>query len=136
MRRWGLSGMLILLVAGSVAGCGGSSSGASGQITSTIKSFLSDLGSGNGGAACQLLTPAGQKQLISQGSGSGVTCSQLISTVSKAFTASEQKKLENATVTNIKITGNSATAELKGGTGKAHLSKTGGKWLISGGLNG
>jgi hypothetical protein len=136
MRRWGLSGLLMLLVAGSVAGCGGSSSGASRQITSTIKSFLSDLGSGNGGAACQLLTPTGQKALAAQGPASDVTCSQVISTASKAFNASEQKKLKNATVTNIKITGNSATAQLKGGTGTAHLSKTGGKWLISGGLNG
>jgi hypothetical protein len=117
-----------------VAGCGGGSS-ASSQVTSTIKSYLADIANGNGPAACNQLSTAAKQQLAGASASFGAkTCPQAVLDASKELKGDEKQTLLKAKVIDVHVNGDTATANLKGGTRAAHLTKIGGRWLISGGF--
>jgi hypothetical protein len=133
MRRLGVSVMLTVLVAVLVAGCGGSSD--TSQIKTTIKSFVDALGTGDAGTACADLDASEKATLVQAGASAGAkTCADVVKLLGRELTAAQKTKLKKANVTDVKITGSNATATVNGGATLAHLTKSGGHWLISGGI--
>lgn len=59
---------------------------------------------------------------------------QAVSYVSGNLGGDNKQTLKNAKVTNVHVNGNTATADLQGGTKTADFTKTGGRWFISGGI--
>jgi hypothetical protein len=124
-----------LAVAVIVGGCGGGPS-ASSQVTSTLKTYLADLAHGNGPAACSELTAAATQEVANAATGSSAkTCPRAVEEAAKELKGDEAQTLLDAKVVDVHVDGNSATANLKGGTRAAHLTKADGRWLISGGVS-
>jgi hypothetical protein len=127
------AGLAVVLA---IAGCGGSSSDLS-TPSATIKTYLNAVGSGNGQAACDTLSPKLQQQAVQSAKATGIkadTCAQLFSQVKSHLTADQRKKFTNAKVIKVKETGNTATVSVEGASSSPELTKTGGKWLITGGV--
>ena len=125
---------LAVAVAVIAGGCGGGSS-ASSQVASTIKTYLADLAHGNGPAACNQLTAAATQELASAASGSTPkTCPGAVEEAAKELKGDEAQTLLDAKIIDVHVDGNTATANLKGGTRAAQLTKVNGRWLISGGV--
>lgn len=124
------------LVALAPAACGGSSGNAS-TPQAAIDTYVKAVASGNGAQACSVLTPALQQRLVTAVSGAGhhfSNCASLFSAVSSHLTAAQRQKFSSAKVTHVTTTGNTATATVSGATRQPQLTKSGSRWLISGGL--
>ena len=131
-RRYLACPWVVLLAAGA-AGCGGSSD--NGQITNTVKTYLAAIANGNGTTACDQLTNGEANQALQAGASLGaVTCAQAVQDASGNLGGNGKQTLLNAHVINVQVTGNTATADLQGGTQTVQLTKIGGRWLISGGI--
>lgn len=67
------------------------------------------------------------------------SCVDAIDRLSGLLTADQKRadkqKLINAQVINIHVKGDSATADIQGGTQTAQFERVGGRWLISGGIS-
>lgn len=125
-----------LAVALAIAGCGGSSSDLS-SPSATIKAYLNGVGTGNGQAACDTLSPKLQQQAVQSAKATGIkadNCAQLFSQVKGHLSADQRKQFTNAKVASVKQTGNTATVTVAGASSSPVLTKTGGKWLITGGV--
>lgn len=128
---WVLAGLLTV----AVAGCGGGSSDSS-QITSTIKTYLAAIANSDGTTACDQLTNGAANQVLQAGASLGaVTCAQAVQDASGNLGGNGKQTLLDAQVINVHVTGSTASADLQGGTQTVQLTKIGGRWLISGGLN-
>lgn len=131
----------IVFVAGSLAsalaGCGGADE--NGAVQNTVKTYLSAFADGNGQKACDQLTGQETRTIV-QGAVErlpelqSATCPDALSKLSGSLGADEKQTLRDAKITNVHVTGDSATAEVVGGTQTADLTKAHGRWLISGGL--
>jgi hypothetical protein len=121
-----------------VAGCGGSSkpkqpSGVQ-AVTAVVKNYLSDLASGNGPAACKLMTPKYQAKVVR---GSKSTCAPTLSTLAYELSPKEKTTLVNAKIAKATVKGDAASVNVKGQKGSAKLTKQkSGRWLLSGGTAG
>jgi hypothetical protein len=133
------------LCALALAGCGGGDSepqSDSAKVTTTIESYLAAQVSGDGTAACALLSPAGQRQLIglvakaSQGLVTQPTCEDAVSLVRTAATPAQLAAVGHAEVSNVVVSGDRATADVGAGaalpSGSVTLVRDGSDWLISG----
>ncbi len=128
-----------------LAGCGGGSSAPqsdAAKVKTTIGSYLAAQAAGDGTAACALLTPAGQRQLIgvvaksSKGLVTQPTCEDAVGLVRTAATPAQLTALEHADVSNVAVSGDRATADVSAGSGLPNgsvtLVRAGSAWLISG----
>ena len=130
-----------------LAACGGSShppaEQPATQIKQVVRSYLSALSSGDGQAACALLTAAGQAKLenliVSASNGLVKTrpsCADAVSLVSTVAGPTLMNALSGARIESIQVNGNQATAKVvDGGAFPAQqvtLEKSGGTWQISG----
>jgi hypothetical protein len=128
-----------LLAASAVlAGCGGGGSDQA-AVQQTLTTYLHALADGDGVKACSQLTTSeaiqfaayvGQQDPQIDSS----NCAAAISALSGSLGGDGAAKLRNATVDNVKVSGDSATADVVGGTTTPQLSKVAGRWFISGGL--
>jgi hypothetical protein len=130
-----------------LAACGGSSHPASeqpaAQIKQVVQSYLSAQASGDGQAACALLTAGGQAKLenliVTASNGLVKTrpsCADAVSLVSTVAGPTVMKALNDARIESIQVHGNQATAKVvDGGAFPAQqvtLDKSGETWQISG----
>lgn len=125
------------LVAAAVSACGGSSGSSQNSPSTAVKSYLTALATGDGARACGVLTTTMQNRALSLARSQGIkasSCPALFSQLKGQTTAAQRRTLMNAKVGSVRVSGNTATVTLKGGTQPATLTKSGGKWLISGGI--
>jgi len=111
-------------------------------VTTTIASYLAAQVGGDGTAACALLSPSGQRQLIglvakaSQGLVTQPTCEDAVGLVRTAATPAQLTALERASVSGVVVSGDRATADVAAGSGlpsgSVTLVRDGSDWLISG----
>jgi hypothetical protein len=119
-------------------GCGGSSGDADG-IRTTLQTYLTAIADGDGQRACDQLTKDQARVVISQATAKApelqaASCADALTKLSGALDADQKRTLRDAKVSNVRINGGSATAEVVGGSQTAELEKSHGRWLISGGL--
>lgn len=132
--------MIVTLVVGSLVlpGCGGGSE--EGAVGETIETYLSALARGDGQEACDQLTGS-QARTMFEGAVvqlpelQATSCADALSKLSGSLGGEEKAALEDAEATNIEVHGDSASAEIVGGTNTATLAQVGDRWLISGGLS-
>lgn len=98
-----------------IAACGGGGAGADEQgVKQSMQRFLGAVGAGNGAAACQLVTPAGQQALAQQiatltHSSRQASCEVIITQISKLLPADIKTGLQNARVQKVTIKRGTAT---------------------------
>jgi hypothetical protein len=122
--------VLVALIASAVvAGCGGSSSSSDeDQIKQTTKDLVSAMKSEDWSGACDTMSKAAQDQLKEVGA--QINAKDCADTLKKAAAAGANKDLDKleTSITDIKITGNKATA--KNGSDSANFVKEGGEWKV------
>ena len=127
-------GIAVALV---VCGCGGGSGSDLSSPTATVKTYLTGVGKGDGKAACSALAPQLQQQAIASAKASGInasSCPALFAQVRAHLSAAQRRRFTNARVTKVSQSGNTATVAIAGASSSPTLSKTGAKWLITGGV--
>ena len=128
---------LILSSAIALSACGGG--GDSDNVSQTLQTYLAALAQGNGKEACDQMTGDQARRMLQEAAAflpelQPTSCADALSKLGGSLGGEETEALESAEVTNMKIDGDSATAELVGGTQTAKLTKNGDLWLISGGI--
>ncbi len=106
------------------AGCGGSSApSAEQQVKQVLHNYLTAQAGGDGQTACALLTPTAQSQLVSAvvKAGKGLlsattSCPDAVGLVRAVAGAQVLAALNGAQIGQVNVHGNSATAEVTGGT--------------------
>ena len=144
VRRRGASVVACMLVTMAVGGCGGGHRPSDQQlITQALHSYLRAQASGEGQAACALLSVGAQQQLIGLvvKAGKGLittrpSCQDAVGLVRAVAGARLLSALENARIEQIRVSGAHATAEVLDGTQfqpqQAILEKAGTTWKIAG----
>jgi len=139
--------MLAAIVAIAVAGCGSShkSPAPTGQqqVEQVLRSYLHAQTSGDAQTACSLLTDAAQRELetlvLHAGNGLLTTlpsCQDAVGLVRAVAGSKLLQALSTAQVTQVRVQGNHATAEITDGTAfgqqQVSLDRTGNTWKIAG----
>jgi ketosteroid isomerase-like protein len=101
----------VLLVAGLLAGCGGSSHPAANaadvaKVKQTITRALAAVAAGDGATACSLATPTGQATL--QKLVGAASCQAAVATLAAQLPANMKAALRDAKVKKVSISGNTA----------------------------
>jgi len=138
---------LVLLLAALVAGCGAghkssSQAAAKQQVTQAVRSYLQAQTAGDGQAACALLTAGGQQQLttlVMQASKGLLTtrpsCQDAVVLIRAIAGTKVLDALKHASVEQVEVSGNTATAEVVDGTQlpneQVSLQKVGTAWKIA-----
>ena len=118
-----------------IAGCGGGAP-AKKQVATSLKTYLRAIADDNGAVACSHMARSFAQVMTHSASSLGATtCRQAVRDVASHLGADEKQKLLTAKVIDVRVSGASATARLKGGTQTAQLRHVGGHWLISQGIN-
>ena len=121
-----------------ISACGSSSD--KDEIAQTVQMYLAALANGDGAKACDQLTGQ-QARAVFEGMVlqlpelRATSCADALSKLSGSLGADEKAALGGAETTNVRVDGDSATAELVGGTKTVDLVNADGRWLISGGLS-
>jgi|GEM_PF-3210934 len=127
-----------LAATAAIAGCGGSSSSRGGSTPSvTVKTYLTAIGHGDGATACDMLAQSLQTRALSTAHSQGIKasdCPSLFSQVKAHLTQRQVTAFLNAKIQSVSQTGDTATVTVTGGTAQPTLQRTGGKWLITGGI--
>jgi hypothetical protein len=134
MRAYVVAAMIVAVV---LAGCGGSDDEQ--KISDTVQTYLSALAEGDGAEACDQLTGEEAGRVFEEEATMlpelrVSSCADALSKLGDTLGGEGRQTLEGAETTNVKVDGDSATAELVGGTRTVHLRKDDGRWFISGGL--
>lgn len=106
-------------------------------VTTTVKNYLSAAASGEGQTACAQLTPGEASALLETVTSNGTnaaSCTDALDQTSKTLDASDKQTLISAQVTNVQVTGDTATATVAGASWNVSLQEVDGRWLISGGI--
>jgi hypothetical protein len=123
-----------------VAGCGGGGGGSDeDDAKSAVKTYFSALADADGARACSQLTPAEQRLVLDQVQTrapkvGAKTCADAVTAIGEQLPEAGKEKLRGAEFSDVSIDGDSATVTIKGATSDAKLTKSGDRWLISGGL--
>ena len=128
MRRSACAGALIAGLAFGAVGCGGGG-GDSDNIKESIKAFFAGLGERDGKKVCSLLSNA----LVQAAQVSGSDCAKSLKVVAaQAVPENKRNEVRNVQVSDVKVTGTTATALVKGtrGSKKMSLVKENGKWKL------
>ena len=136
MRRCELVVGVVVLVA--LAGCGGDDEA---SPEDTVKTYFSAFLDGDGELACKQLTGEAKREAVDFANerlpeASIGTCEDVIVELHKSFGEDEKATLSapKVSTTPRKVTGDTARIEVRGTTVTAELRRSGGLWLISGGL--
>lgn len=137
--------VLLAAAAAALAACGGGAKQPESDATKverTIRTYLTAQVSGDGAAACAVLSPAGKRQLsavvatASKGLATAPGCEEAVTLVRAAAGSELLGALGRAQVEHVAIAGDRATADVVDGAALARrpvaLVRTGGTWLISG----
>jgi hypothetical protein len=132
------SAAVALIAVGSiaVAACGGSSE--QDKIKRTVTTYLHALADGDGEKACDQLTGDQQRAVGEAGAQAGIgggSCPGVVRTIAEKLDDGQKSTLRDATVEKVTITGDAAKATIDGAPNVPELTKSGGDWLISGGLS-
>lgn len=104
-------------------------------VQKTMMTYMTGVAHGDGAAACGALSPAASRQIVAVGRSEGYkTCESAIQGISKKLPAATKDQLRSVRVTDVHVSGSSATAKYKGSAATVHLTKSGGRWYISGGF--
>lgn len=127
-------------VAGSalLAACG-AGSGDTASVKQAVTTYLRAVADGDGTKACSQLTTSEAVQFAAYVAQQdpqvdSSSCASAVSALSGSLGGDGAAKLRDATIDNVNVSGDSATAQVVGGTTKPQLRKVGGRWYISGGL--
>lgn len=135
-------GIAAAVAAAALSACGSSSSSSNDNASSpatAVKSYLTAIANGDGATACGALTPSLQEQELKLARSQGIktsSCPNLVSQLKAHITSAQRKVLLNAQVSRVTVQGSTATVTVKGATHPTTLTKSGGKWLIAGGITG
>ena len=135
MPRVKRAAAIVATAALAVAGCGGGG-GDEDAVKSTVESYISAFTAGDGAKACTLMTTATRQafvqrvQLLTHTSDCGDALNKIRGSAGPAVMSA----LKKATVSDVKVSGQHATAKLTSGghSSNAQLQKEGGSWKVSG----
>ena len=125
------------LTGGVLAGCGGGGGSDLSTPAAAAKTYLTGVGNGDGKAACSALAPQLQQQALASAKASGLnatSCPALFAQVRAHLSAAQRRRFTDAKITKVSQSGNTATVAIAGASSSPTLTKTGGKWLITGGV--
>jgi hypothetical protein len=137
--------LTILAVAGAAAaaGCGGGDGGGDDEerITRVVDDYLTALASGNGERACAQLTPGAQKEAVETVTAAfpdagGMSCEDAIAELSADTDQRRKETMLNPKVEDVAVSGDSATARVKGLSGTARLQRVEDAWKLIRNLTG
>jgi len=132
-------GLTAAVLAGAVAGCGGSSGSSDAtKVKQTVTTAFTDLANGDGQGFCSLATPAGQQSLAKALPGS--TCAKVVTLVSQHLSAQQKQALRHTTVKTVTVKNSditSSSGSLKGILGASSAPTTlakqsDGSWKLAG----
>jgi hypothetical protein len=120
------------IVALLLAGCGtGTSVSPTAAVRRVARTYLDAAAHGDGRTACAQMTPQQQRGTTRNGAPTGAkTCPQVFDDVARKLTAKDRRELLNATITKVRVNGNTATAVVGGE--RTRFAKTHGVWLLTG----
>lgn len=111
-----------------VGGCGGSDED---DVRATVEGYLHALGDGDYAEACDKLGPGARRDLARYPQ-LGTDCEEILARALEAVGSGEgDPVLKGAEVSSVRVSGDEATAEVKGATQTAHLERAGGEWEFS-----
>jgi hypothetical protein len=119
-----------------LSGCGGSDKGSDQeQVTQAVTDFAHAFGKGDGEKACDQLTPGARDAFVSRISSLVGTrdCAEAIGKLPAVAGAEVTGPFQTATVDQVKVTGDTATARLTaaGHSAPVRLQKRDGDWLLT-----
>jgi hypothetical protein len=126
------------LAAVAIGGCGGGDKKVSDPdaVRTAVAGFAKAFGGGNGKVACDLMTADARAAFVKRVRSLIATndCAKAIATVHDEAGAEVNLAFADAMVSNVKVTGDSATATLtaSGHSATANLTKSGGAWKLTG----
>jgi hypothetical protein len=120
-----------------LAGCGGGGKAPDSEaVRSAVGDFSKALGTGDGGTACGLLTTQARAEFIKRTASLGGTrdCAGAIAKIHDAAGADVNAAFSSATVADVKVMGDTATATLtaSGHRAPVSLAKEDGDWRLQG----
>jgi hypothetical protein len=129
----------VVAAAAVVGGCGGGGGGGEDDVKNVVKTYFSALAEADGPRACSQLNDAEQHLVLEQVQTrapkvGAKTCADAVTAIGEQLPDSGKQALRNAQFEEVSINGDSATVKIKGATSDATLTKSGDRWLISGGL--
>jgi hypothetical protein len=134
---------LVCVLAAAQVGCGGKDKSPSdkAQVVTVLQSFLKAQTGGDGQAACPLLTAAGQNKLVTlvaeqaPSLGTRPTCEDAVGLIRAVAPPALLKALGTARVEHVRVTGDTATADVVDGaafpTQHVVLRKADATWRIN-----
>ena len=118
-----------------LSGCGGAASDQD-QVREVAGQFTSSFANGDMKRACELMTSNAKQQIVSSGAllGGG-DCAKIMGVARGLLDESDLDKLKTAKITEIKVTGQTATAQSTADLddeddGPMRFTKRGGHWLV------
>lgn len=132
------AGVVAVMVTGALlAGCGGGEKVSDADaVSAAVGGFSKALGAGNGGTACGLLTTEARTEFVRRTASLGGTrdCPAAVAKIHDAAGADVNAAFTSATVADIKVMGDTATATLtaSGHRAPVSLAKEHGEWRLRG----
>ena len=101
-------------------------------IRATMTTYLKAVADGDGKTACAQLTESGRRVAARAPGSKANSCEELINGIAQLFKEEDRQRLRDVEAGEIKvrITGDSATADVPGGETTAKLVREGDRWLI------
>ena len=129
------SALLVLVLVAGCGGGGGDKGSDQQQATSAVTDWAHAFGKGDGPRACELLTPGARDAFVARISSLVGTrdCADAIAKLPSVAGAAVTGPFQTATVSQVKVTGDKATARLNAGGHSAPvtLTKQDGDWLLT-----
>ena len=128
---------LVLLVALAAGGCGGGNASPDPEAArSAVSGFVKAFGAGDGGKACDLLTSTAQAAIVKRVKvlAAASDCPTAIERLHDAAGSEVAGAFASAKVSDVRVTGDSATAQLtaEGHSTPVSLTKEDGDWKLTG----
>jgi hypothetical protein len=121
-----------------LAGCGGGGKSEEDRVRDSVKTYLTALADGDSKKACAQLTPGQTRRVLAAAKKipqlRTAKCPEVFDAVSARLGPDEKALLRKVKVTDVTVRGSTATTRLQGAPRTPELTKSGGRWLISGGL--
>jgi len=135
-HRAALAAALAGLALGGCGGGDGKKVSDPDAVRAAVSGFAKAFGAGDGKAACDLMTAEARAAFVKRVQSLIATtdCAKAIATVHDEAGAEVNLAFSDATVTNVRVTGSSATATLtaSGHSATAKLAREGGSWKLTG----
>jgi hypothetical protein len=100
-----------------------------------VQAYFNALSRRDMDAACALMNPAMQRAAVRSVKGSSVkTCVQALTAIVKPSSAADLRAIRNVKILSSTVSGNTATVKVQRAVRDAVLTKSGERWIISGGI--